>query len=80
MRQSPIGPYFADLLCRELKLIVEVDGGTHSSEDELARDAKRTAYLEAQGFVSFRVHNTEVYGNLDGVLDTLMEFIGRRDD
>ena len=36
VRQEPIGPYFADFLCREHALVVEVDGATHSAEDELA--------------------------------------------
>jgi very-short-patch-repair endonuclease len=38
VRQYPIGPYFVDFACRELKIIVEVDGGTHSTADEQARD------------------------------------------
>ena len=75
VRQCPIGPFFADFACRELKIIVEVDGGTHSTEKELVRDGTRSAYLTAQGFRIFRAHNQEVYDNLDGVLDTLLAFI-----
>ena len=37
VRQEPLGPYFADFCCREEKLVVEVDGATHSTEAELAR-------------------------------------------
>ncbi len=76
VRQCPIGPFFADFACRELKIIVEVDGGTHSTEDEVKRDGARSAYLQAQGFRIFRAHNQEIYDNLDGVLDTLLAFIG----
>jgi very-short-patch-repair endonuclease len=34
VRQEPIGPYVADFVCRDIKLVVEVDGGTHSTEHE----------------------------------------------
>jgi very-short-patch-repair endonuclease len=34
VRQMPIGPYFADFVCRECMVVVEVDGGTHSSDAE----------------------------------------------
>lgn len=75
VRQCPIGPFFVDFACREAKIIVEVDGGTHSTADELARDDARTAYLEGLGFRIFRAHNIEVYENIDGVLDTLLALI-----
>jgi hypothetical protein len=47
VRQVPIGPYFADFVCRERKVIIEVDGGTHSTDREIADDAKRTSDLQA---------------------------------
>ena len=72
VRQLPLGPYFADFACREKKLIVEVDGVTHSSGEELRHDAARTAFLEAQGYRVLRVWNTEVFTNRDGVLETIL--------
>jgi very-short-patch-repair endonuclease len=38
VRQMPIGPYIADFVCREAKLVVEIDGATHSSAEEIAND------------------------------------------
>ncbi len=75
VRQCPIGSFFVDFACRERKIIVEVDGGTHSTHHEVVRDTSRSAYLEAQGFRIFRAHNTEVYENIDGVFETLLAFI-----
>ena len=49
-RQHPVGPYVADLCCLEAMVIVEVDGSQHGP----ARDAQRTAILEAEGFMVFR--------------------------
>jgi very-short-patch-repair endonuclease len=67
-RQHPVGPYIADFACREAMLIVELDGETHSSESERRHDARRTAFLEAQGWSVVRFWNFEIYDNLHGVL------------
>jgi very-short-patch-repair endonuclease len=75
VRQCPIGPFFVDFACREARIVVEVDGGTHSSDEEVARDRARSAYLESEGFRIFRAHNIDVYENMDGVLETLMAFV-----
>ena len=80
VRQLPIGPYFADFACRKEKLIVEVDGGTHASAEEREADAVRVGMLGSLGYRVFRVHNTDIYENLDGVLDTLLAVLhGHRD-
>ncbi|HPG88496.1 MAG TPA: DUF559 domain-containing protein [Hyphomicrobium sp.] len=49
VRQEPIGPYFADFVCREIKLIIEVDGETHSSDLQIAADVDRQRNLETFG-------------------------------
>ena len=67
-RQHPVGPYVADFACVPAGLIVEVDGATHSTSEQQARDARRTAYLQERGWRVFRVLNTDVYENLDGVM------------
>ena len=53
------------------KLIVEVDGVTHDSDAERARDVFRTEVLERCGFHVVRVSNTDVYENLEGVLEMI---------
>jgi very-short-patch-repair endonuclease len=74
-RQAPISPYFADFLCRERKVIVEVDGGTHATGVEIADDTRRSTDLRRLGYRIFRVHNADVYENIDHVLDALLAFI-----
>ena len=54
VRQAPVGPYFVDFLCRERRIIVEIDGGTHGSDAERAADAAREAELRRLGFRVFR--------------------------
>ncbi|HVV34050.1 MAG TPA: DUF559 domain-containing protein [Vitreimonas sp.] len=70
-RQHPIGPYIADFACPSAKLVVEVDGATHSIAEELAYDLRRTKYLEAEGWSVIRVSNTDVFENIDGVWLTI---------
>jgi very-short-patch-repair endonuclease len=53
------------------KLIVEVDGVTHSEPSEIQRDKARSEVLEACGFFIVRVSNTDVYENLEGVLELI---------
>ena len=72
VRQEPIGPYFADFCCREAKLVVEVDGATHSTEAELARDGAREAFLISRGYRVLRFRNVEVYEEMDGVMETIL--------
>jgi very-short-patch-repair endonuclease len=75
VRQMPIDSYFVDFVCRERKVVVEVDGGTHWTDAELARDKRRTCRLEALGYRVFRISNDDVYNNLDCMLDELLAFI-----
>jgi very-short-patch-repair endonuclease len=70
-RQTPVEGFFADFLCRERRLIVEVDGATHGTPEEIAADAVRTAVLEAAGYRLVRVWNSDVTGNIDGVLEMI---------
>jgi very-short-patch-repair endonuclease len=73
VRQMPIEDYFGDFVCRAAKLVVEIDGATHSSEQELAMDALRTADLEQLGYRVMRFDNGDVQTKLPGVLDAILE-------
>ena len=59
-RQHPIGPYFADFACVDIKLIVELDGGQHNTEAGRHRDSARSDFLAAQGFVVLRFWDNDV--------------------
>jgi very-short-patch-repair endonuclease len=70
-RQHPIEQFVADFVTLDGRLVVEVDGITHESEAERARDQARTAILERCGFHVVRISNTDVYDNLEGVLEMI---------
>lgn len=72
VRQAAIGSYYADFACRDCKLIVEVDGATHGSDDEIAADAKRTAALEHMGYRVYRVTNDDISRNIEAVLEAIL--------
>ena len=75
-QQVPIDRYIVDFACVSKRFIVEVDGGTHSTDEEVARDARRERYLRDQGFRILRVWNSEVRENIDGVMDTIVDAFG----
>jgi very-short-patch-repair endonuclease len=77
-RQHPLGIYVVDFVCLEKRFIVEVDGGQHSEPAQIAHDERRSAWLAGQGFQVFRVSNTDVFDNLDGVVETIFHEIEKR--
>ena len=70
-RQHPIDRFVVDFVTLDGKLIVEIDGATHSTDREVAQDAERTRVLESIGFHVVRVTNMDVYDDLDGVLEMI---------
>ena len=64
-RQEPIEPYIVDFCCREIKLIVELDGMSHIDKKEY--DAARDSWLRQQGYRIFHVTNSDVNEDLEAV-------------
>ncbi len=75
VRQLPIGPYFADFACREALLVVEVDGSQHADSEY---DAKRNAFMNANGWSVVRFWNADVLRERTAVLDTLIAILDGR--
>ena len=73
-RQAPLGPYVADFVCFEARLIIEVDGGQHA---ERATDTARTAWLESESYRVLRFWNNDVLGNTEGVVETIRSALAR---
>jgi very-short-patch-repair endonuclease len=67
-RQHPIGNFIVDFACTEYRLVIEVDGGQHANSPV---DARRTAWLEGQGWRVVRLWNNEVLANTNGVIEAL---------
>ena len=71
-RQEAIGEYIADFVCYEKKLIIELDGGGHVDEKQIEHDKKRDAFLNEHGFKVLRIFNTDIFKNLDGVMEYIL--------
>ncbi len=72
-RQFPIGQYIVDFICREKKIIIEIDGGQHNEIKNIQYDNKRTEYLMTEGYKVIRFWNNEIDKNLVGVYEKLKE-------
>jgi very-short-patch-repair endonuclease len=72
-RQHGVGRYIVDFACMEAGLIIEIDGGQHTS----SKDAARTTWLEAQGLTAVRFWNDEVLRNTEGVVSQISDFLAR---
>ena len=70
-RQHPFGDYILDFVCLERKLVVELDGGQHA--DNVSYDARRTQFLEIAGFSMVRFWNNDVFDNIAGVVDVILD-------
>jgi very-short-patch-repair endonuclease len=73
-RQVPLGRYYADFACHHPRLVIEIDGPTHTSPDY---DAERDRFIRAEGYRVLRVTNDDVLDGLDGVMRAVMEAAGR---
>lgn len=71
-RQVPLTGYVVDFCCPDAWLVVELDGGGHSFDAAVAKDATRTRTLERFGYLASRFWNDEVLRNLDGVCETIL--------
>ena len=67
-RQQPIGPYIVDFICRERRLVIEVDGGQHADD---AADQIRDRCLARKGYRVIRFWNNDVIENTAGVLQAI---------
>jgi very-short-patch-repair endonuclease len=77
-RQVPIKNLIADFVCHAAKLVIELDGGQHFSDQAEQADAARSTVIEAQGFKVLRFSNHDVMTNRDGVLETIASSIAER--
>ncbi len=75
-RQHPIGPYIADFVHIRGRLVIEVDGATHASPHDVARDARRTTYLQAQGWNVVRCRNRDIYEDVSRVVEAIVGKLG----
>lgn len=75
-RQHVMGEYIVDFYCREVGLVIELDGEKHLTNKQY--DDIRTAFLESKGYQVLRFWNQEVYENIEGVVESIADAIRGR--
>ena len=68
-RQKVLGQYIADFYCASAKLVIELDGSAHYTEEGEAYDKKRTEFLEGYSLQIIRIPNNEITFNFRGVCE-----------
>jgi very-short-patch-repair endonuclease len=77
-RQVMFGPYYADFASHKARLIIEVDGSQHSTDEAISRDERRTAYLVAEGYRVLRFNTLDVLNHLGAVGVAVLAATGKQ--
>jgi very-short-patch-repair endonuclease len=77
-RQHSVGPYILDFYCPARKLAIELDGDTHFTNEAEDYDKNRTSYLNSMGITVLRFLNTDVFHNLEGVAEKILQKLEHR--
>jgi very-short-patch-repair endonuclease len=72
-RQQGVGYYIVDFYCPEKKLAIELDGAIHLAKKAQECDKKRDQFIEAQGIRILRFTNNDVFMNLNGLLEVILD-------
>ncbi len=74
-RQVPIGNFITDFCCIEHRLIIELDGGQHASQENA--DALRSRFIAQEGFRVLRFWNDKVFNGVEFVMEEILAVIAR---
>jgi very-short-patch-repair endonuclease len=74
-RQKNVGNYIVDFYCPAGKLIIELDGSQHYTEEGKKKDEIRDQYLDSLGFTVLRFSDREVLKNLEGVIEKIHDHL-----
>ncbi len=74
-RQKPIGDYIVDFFCPRAKLVIEVDGSQHFSDEMTEYDRIRNEYLSSLGLRVLRFTNIDVLTHIESVVESIIENI-----
>jgi len=76
-RQQPLLDYIVDFYCKDLKLIIEVDGEIHSLPEKTNYDLKRDKILKINGYNIIHLTNLEIETELDSTINKLILYINK---
>jgi very-short-patch-repair endonuclease len=74
-RQKPLDRYIVDFYCKELKLVIEIDGASHNYPEAYLSDEKRQNTLESMGLKFIRFHDIDLKRNIENVIRSIEAFM-----
>jgi very-short-patch-repair endonuclease len=77
-RQHPIEFFIIDFYCADAKLLIEIDGDSHSTKEQQEYDTARTEHLETLGYKVIRFTNNDARYNINAVVSAILEEVERR--
>ena len=77
-RQKVLGKYIADFYCAKAKLVIELDGSGHYTDEGKKYDEERTTFLEEYGVTVVRIPNEEIQKNFQEVCEYIDHLISQR--
>jgi len=77
-RQKQFARYIVDFYCSSAKLVIEIDGPQHYTEDGLLHDESRTAYLESLGLHVLRFTNQDIDHHFESVCQQINAILSSR--
>ena len=74
-RQQPIGNYIVDFYIHHLRLVIEIDGSSHDTEEQYRKDIVRQEELEAMGLTVLRFRENSVVRNTESVIEEILSCV-----
>ena len=78
-RQHPIHSFVIDFYCHKYKIVIELDGPIHDTEEQRMYDKNRTDVLRDFGIVVLRFRNEEVFTDIDKVIEKIQDHFKRNE-
>jgi very-short-patch-repair endonuclease len=78
-RQKTIGGYIVDFFCSSKKLVIEIDGSQHYTDDGLAYDRVRADFLESFDLHVMRFSNADITNSFSKVCAAIQDYIHSTD-
>jgi very-short-patch-repair endonuclease len=76
--QRPIGKFIVDFYCAKAKLVIELDGKSHSTQQGQTYDEERSAFLQGLEVSVLRFTNLEEMQNFEGVCGAITDTLRTR--
>lgn len=74
-RQQLIAGFVADFFCDQAGLVIEVDGGIHTTKEQTVKDTLRRKVFEARGLTEIRFTNEQVFKDIEVVIEKIRTYI-----